>query len=169
MNEAGNIRTEASTHGTTPPEAPLRQRVAERPGDAGSSLPATSVRETEPAPVSAPTNAVEVSRVTVEADAEAAAEAVEAAVEDVNAFVAGRQPDLRFSVDNESGQSVVTITDGSTDEVVRQIPSEVVLRLARNLKSVQEAADVQGVESLARTGARPEVTPSDIGLINTRV
>ena len=42
---------------------------------------------------------------------------------------------LEFSVDDSSGRTVVTVRDGSTDVVIRQIPSEEVLRLAKNFNS----------------------------------
>lgn len=38
---------------------------------------------------------------------------------------------LRISVDDEAGTTVITVVDQATDEVVRQIPSEEVLALAR--------------------------------------
>ncbi|MEM7219901.1 MAG: flagellar protein FlaG [Pseudomonadota bacterium] len=43
--------------------------------------------------------------------------------------------DLRFSVDDASGRTVVTVVDGETQEVIRQIPSEQALRLAERLGS----------------------------------
>ncbi len=41
--------------------------------------------------------------------------------------------DLNFSVDEESGEMVIKVIDSETDEVVRQIPSEEALRIARAL------------------------------------
>lgn len=43
--------------------------------------------------------------------------------------------DLSFSVDEASGETVIRVVDPETDEVVRQIPSEEVLRIARSLES----------------------------------
>lgn len=40
---------------------------------------------------------------------------------------------IRFSVDEETGKVVVRIVDSSTNEVVKQIPSEEILRMARNI------------------------------------
>lgn len=40
---------------------------------------------------------------------------------------------LEFSVDDSSGRTVVTVRDGSTEEVIRQIPSEEALRLANDV------------------------------------
>ena len=41
--------------------------------------------------------------------------------------------DLSFSVHEASGRTVVTVLDGETREVIRQIPSEEVLRLSEAL------------------------------------
>ena len=41
--------------------------------------------------------------------------------------------DLNFSVDEESGETIIRVIDSKTDEVVRQIPSEEALRIARAL------------------------------------
>lgn len=43
--------------------------------------------------------------------------------------------DLNFSIDEASGETVIKVVDPATDEVVRQIPSEEVLRIARSLES----------------------------------
>ncbi len=41
---------------------------------------------------------------------------------------------LDFSVDEESGLTVVKVIDRSTGDVIRQIPSEVTVKLAQSLK-----------------------------------
>lgn len=46
------------------------------------------------------------------------------------------QRNLKFSVDNDAGRIVISVTDKETDELVRQIPSEEVLELARNLQEM---------------------------------
>lgn len=38
---------------------------------------------------------------------------------------------LEFSVDSDSGRTVISVRDGSTGELIRQIPNEEVLRLAQ--------------------------------------
>jgi len=43
---------------------------------------------------------------------------------------------LQFDLDKDSGQTVVRVIDAQTDEVVRQIPSEDVLKLAKHLEEV---------------------------------
>ncbi|KSW26696.1 hypothetical protein AOX63_24135 [Pseudomonas sp. ADP] len=44
------------------------------------------------------------------------------------------QRNLEFSVDEASGETVVKVVAADTGEVIRQIPSEVALRLAESLK-----------------------------------
>lgn len=56
------------------------------------------------------------------------------AVTQLNDFVQTVQRDLQFEVDNEAGQTIVKVVDQQTQEVIRQIPDEVALRLAENLQ-----------------------------------
>ena len=46
------------------------------------------------------------------------------------------QRNLEFSIDKDAGRIVINVKDKETDEVLRQIPSEEVLELARNLHNV---------------------------------
>jgi flagellar protein FlaG len=70
------------------------------------------------------------------------------AVEDVASklqeFVNLSDKKLQFSVDDKSGRHVVTVTDKLSGDVIRQIPSEEVLRLARNLSELAETANRSG-------------------------
>lgn len=58
---------------------------------------------------------------------------VDEAVSKLNDYIQNQQRNLRFSVDDDSGETVVTVLDGRSEEVIRQIPDETVLRLARKL------------------------------------
>ncbi len=51
------------------------------------------------------------------------------AVNQINEFVQSVQRDLLFSMDDDSGRTVIKVMDRSTGELVRQIPSEEVLAL----------------------------------------
>lgn len=46
-------------------------------------------------------------------------------------------PELQFSVDQDSGRTIIKVTDPSTDELIRQIPAEEVLRLNKELDRLQ--------------------------------
>ncbi len=56
------------------------------------------------------------------------------AVTRLNDYVQSIQRDLSFEFDESSGKTVITVLDRKTQEVIRQIPDEVALRLARNLQ-----------------------------------
>lgn len=60
------------------------------------------------------------------------------AVENINQFVNSQGRTLNFSVDEESGKPVVKVIDFETKEVIRQIPSEEVLTMAKAIKKLQE-------------------------------
>lgn len=60
-------------------------------------------------------------------------------VSDLNKLVRELHRELRFSVDSDSGDTVIKVIDRETEEVVRQIPSEELIRLRKRL---QEAAGV---------------------------
>jgi len=54
-------------------------------------------------------------------------------VEDLNEFVQVIQRKLQFSVDEESGKTVVKVIDSETDQIIRQIPSEEILEMQNRL------------------------------------
>ncbi|WP_152206421.1 flagellar protein FlaG [Marinobacter changyiensis] len=56
------------------------------------------------------------------------------AVSQLNNYVQSVQRDLQFEVDNEMGQTIVRVVDQQTQEVIRQIPDEVAMRLAEKLQ-----------------------------------
>lgn len=60
-------------------------------------------------------------------------EQVEEAVSRINEFVQNQQRTIRFSIDETSGRDVVTVLDKRTEEIIRQIPREEILVVARKL------------------------------------
>ena len=62
---------------------------------------------------------------------------LEEATEHLNQQMSRNSRDLTFSVDNEVNKVVVTVKNRISGEVVRQIPSEVALRVAHNLDDVK--------------------------------
>ncbi len=60
-------------------------------------------------------------------------------VSHLNDLVRELHRELEFSVDEDSGDTVIKVIDRETEEVVRQIPSEELMRLRARL---QEAAGV---------------------------
>ncbi|WP_218310850.1 flagellar protein FlaG [Alteromonas antoniana] len=69
---------------------------------------------------------------------EGQAEDIELAVQEVQAFLQVQNRNLAFSVDEDTQRSVVTVKDSESGDVIRQIPSEEVLKLAERIKSLQE-------------------------------
>lgn len=58
---------------------------------------------------------------------------VEQAVSQVNEFVQNLNRDLQFTVDEDSGHTVIKVLDTETKEIIRQIPPEELLRIATYL------------------------------------
>lgn len=65
-------------------------------------------------------------------------EQLEQAVSRINDYVQNQQRTLQFSVDEDSGRNVVKVLDKETDEVIRQIPQEEVLVIARRIEELVE-------------------------------
>jgi flagellar protein FlaG len=59
-------------------------------------------------------------------------------VSDMQSKVPEVSKELQFSVDQDSGKPVVTLTDRATKEVLWQLPSEVALRISRELDQFQK-------------------------------
>ncbi len=62
--------------------------------------------------------------------------------------------DIELNVDPENGEVVVRVRDRATGEVVRQIPAEEMLRLARFMRELQEqqGQSMPGSEALGYEG-----------------
>jgi len=58
------------------------------------------------------------------------------ALDQLNGYLEETHRGLRFSIDDDSGRTVVRVVDTETDEVVRQIPSEEMLTLIRHFNEV---------------------------------
>lgn len=71
------------------------------------------------------------------------AESVKAAAAQVSRHLEVAATSLSISVDDGLGSTVIQVKDKATDEVIRQIPPEQILNLARFLR---ESAEVGGFE-----------------------
>ncbi len=74
---------------------------------------------------------------------EVSSEELQKAVEQLNQHVQVINRDLQFSVDEDSGHTVVRVVNADTQELVRQIPSEEALRISRALK--EQLDDTKGL------------------------
>jgi flagellar protein FlaG len=84
------------------------------------ALPRVAVPAPKPAPAAKPTQ-----------------EQVKEAVEEIQRNISSNSTDLQFSVDSASGRTIVRIVDTETREIVRQIPTEEVMKMARALDRMQ--------------------------------
>ena len=64
-------------------------------------------------------------------------EQVQRAAETINRQLQTVAPNLRFSVDEDTGKTVVRVVDTDTGETIRQVPSEEVLAISRSIDRLQ--------------------------------
>lgn len=64
---------------------------------------------------------------------------LEKAVREINDSMQGQSVGVRFEVDNDTDRLVVKVVDRQSGELIRQIPSEEVLRIAKLLGKVPGA------------------------------
>ena len=84
-------------------------------------------------------------------------EELDETIAQINDSLQNIQRNLKFSVDNDSGIVVINVTDKVTDKLVRQIPSEEVLELARNLQEMNlNLPDPSGERSESHSRSRTE-------------
>ncbi len=62
---------------------------------------------------------------------------LEEIVQSLNEQLAQTGRNLGFSIDKAINRQVVTVTNRDTGEIVRQIPSEVVIRVAHNIEALK--------------------------------
>jgi flagellar protein FlaG len=62
---------------------------------------------------------------------------IEEVVTEINEYVQSIQRDLHFSVDEDSGLTIIRVRDKETGELIRQIPEDIFLNLAQKLKDNQ--------------------------------
>ena len=60
---------------------------------------------------------------------------IEQAVEDLNSYVQNVRRELHFSIDEQSGHTIIKVIDSESQKVVRQIPPQEVVDMAKYLDS----------------------------------
>ena len=60
------------------------------------------------------------------------------AVSRINEIVQSIQRDLSFNLDQESGRTIIRVIDSQSGELIRQIPSEEVLAIAKQLRDLEK-------------------------------
>ena len=107
-----------------------------------SAAPLTSERlsaNAAPQPVrtAAPAQSTNPVTPTSEPVATANREQVSNAVEKINQTIQSASQGVVFNLNNDFNRLIVTVVDQETNEVIRQIPSEEVLEIARSLDKLQ--------------------------------
>lgn len=59
------------------------------------------------------------------------------ALETANAWVQAQSAAIEFSLDQESGRTVIRMVDSETEEVLRQFPSEDLLAISRSIEKMR--------------------------------
>lgn len=72
------------------------------------------------------------------ATAQPSTEQVKQAVEEVQNAVQSVAQNLQFSVDKDTGQTIIKVMDASTNEVIRQIPAQEILTIAKAIDQMQQ-------------------------------
>jgi flagellar protein FlaG len=65
--------------------------------------------------------------------------AVRAAAKQIDSYLRSVGREVEFRVDDDTGMTVVTVRETATGEVIRQIPNEEVLQLARRFQKTSGA------------------------------
>ena len=75
------------------------------------------------------------------AQSPAPAHKIESVTRQIDSFLRSQNHNLNFRVDQGSGKMVVTVTDGETGEVIRQVPGEEALKMARRIEDMTGLLD----------------------------
>ncbi|MEQ8408500.1 MAG: flagellar protein FlaG [Gammaproteobacteria bacterium] len=97
-------------------------------------------------------NNVPVAKPVLASDETAGKKALDKAMKSVSGYVQNITRELNFTVDEELNRSLVTVKDQETGEVIRQIPSEEMLALARYLSESIEAGENEASKGILFQG-----------------
>ena len=103
----------------------------------GSFLPNLKTTESTPnkdAEAVAKVASVPLPKSDVKATSQDLKEASETAMRDIQHFISSQASSVRITKDDSSGHMVVKLVDPNTGEVIRTLPSEELLRLARSFE-----------------------------------
>lgn len=64
-------------------------------------------------------------------------ENIEKALESINGALKNANNSLRFQIDNSVSQPIISVVDQDSGEILRQYPSEEVVRISRNIDSLR--------------------------------
>ncbi len=122
----------APAQATTPPQAPAAGNAATR--EVAAAAP---VAETRPAPKVEHFQLHQPERVDLGFRAEDLRKNLQEAVSRLNEQMQSKGRDLSFSIDEKIDRSIVTVRNLKTGELVRQIPTEDMVRLAHSIEDMK--------------------------------
>jgi flagellar protein FlaG len=79
---------------------------------------------------------LEIKKIDVVESSQPSKEAIAKAANDIQNFVKDMGRNLNFSVDEVTGYNIVRVINPETNELVRQLPSEELLKIARNMQDL---------------------------------
>lgn len=80
-----------------------------------------------------------------DAATQAASPAVATAAQELQEFLRQAQPDIAFQMDEGSGQPFFKVINTQSNQVIRQIPAEEVLAMARKLRELAKPKAATGI------------------------
>ncbi|WP_246624942.1 flagellar protein FlaG [Oceanobacter mangrovi] len=113
MNEFSMDRPDLSSLGASNKVTSMYQANTGKTIESGKALPAAGTEGNKPAAVNA--------------------EQVQEAVSRINEYVQQSERSLEFRLDEHSGKTIIRVYDKSSEELIRQIPSELAVELAQKL------------------------------------
>ena len=99
-----------------------------------SVKPPTEAAQASDAKAVSKVASVPLPKTNVKESSQEARDAAESAMKDIQHFISSQQRSVRISKDESSGHMIVQLVDPNTGEVIRTLPSEELLRLARSFE-----------------------------------
>jgi flagellar protein FlaG len=96
--------------------------------------PSAEVTQTSDAKAVSKVASVPLPKTNVKESSQELRDAAETAMKDIQHFISSQASSVRISKDQTSGHMVVQLVDPGTGEVIRTLPSEELLRLARSFE-----------------------------------
>jgi len=125
MNTLTNIGASPSQASSTPmpmPNFAAGQKIVRSDAEVVSTVASMEIKPSSVNETSAPSR-----------------EVVAKAAQQIQSFVQSMGRNLNFSVDSTTGYHVVRVTNPDTGEIIRQLPSEELLRIAQSFAQINSA------------------------------
>lgn len=107
------------------------------PRPVAAETPAVELRQTRTAQNSSAGPVLTEQSVAQSQKVEANRKELEAAVKEVNDFLKPINNSLQFSLDDDTGKTVVKVVDIATNDIIRQFPSEEMLSIAKAIDKMK--------------------------------